>query len=399
MELAKHELCNGCMACYNSCGKNAIRIEQSKQGFYYPLINQEVCVTCGNCVRTCPVLTPPTIYQTEHVKCIGALVKDDAIRLNSSSGGIFSLLAKKYIEGGGLVCGVAMSSDKTFAEHIIVDNVDELPKLMGSKYLQSYVGGIYKEIKRYLDNGKKILFSGTPCQVDGLRNYLKKDYTNLLCVDIVCHGVPSPKLWAKYINNIKSKYGRDIETVNFRAKKISWENFGMEHKNSKDKVYFNPKQKDPYLRMFFTNLCLNESCYDCKAKGGKWTSDITLGDLWGAASLAPKLSDGKGTSLVIIHTEKGESTFNSILSFIRHESVDYERSVACNICVEQSVHMPDGREEFFENLNSKSFDWMKKRYVKRIKKGPKEQLRYLLDKLGILQFVLKIFRGVQSNNK
>lgn len=192
----------------------------------------------------------------------GCNALDDDIRRESSSGGIFSLLARNIIEQGGIVFGTAMSEDCSKAEVISVEGIEGISKLRGSKYLQSNVGDSYKQIQKNLEGGRLVLFTGTPCQVNGLNLYLEKDYENLICMDIICHGVPSPALWKRYVNNFEIKYGCQVLSVNFRCKDESWRDFGIKQ-TTEEEVFFIPKAQDSYMQMFLKNYCLRPSCYNC----------------------------------------------------------------------------------------------------------------------------------------
>ena len=243
---------------------------------------------------------------------------DKGVRLSSSSGAVFSSLAEYVLEQQGVVYGVAMSTDCYSAEFISVTSKEQLTKLRGSKYLQAKVGNTYKSLKADLMSGKLVLFSGTGCQVNGLKSFLGKEYENLICVDVICHGAPSPTLWRKYVTYQEQKNGGKLKGINFRCKDDSWTDFGMKEiceniPGDETKKLYISKDKDAYMQMFLRNYCLRPSCYECTAKKVKM-SDLTIADFWGINDVARDMNDGMGTSLALIRTEKGKDIFEKISS-------------------------------------------------------------------------------------
>lgn len=287
---------------------------------------------------------------------IACVNRNEEVRLKSSSGGVFSLLAEKVIEKNGIVYGVTMTSDCYSAEFIRVSDIDGLDKLRGSKYLQAKMGNTYKNVKQDVVNEKLVLFSGTGCQINGLKSYLQKEYENLICIDVICHGVPSPELWKRYVQFQEKEHGK-LETINFRCKDDSWIDFGM-----KENQLYISKDKDPYMQMFLRDYCLRPSCYKCVAKEHK-KSDITIADFWGIESVAPEMNDGKGTSLVLLRTEKGETLLNEIKECMNIKKVDYESAVRCNPSEYKSVDKPKLRESFFDDMNTMAFTDLSNKYA------------------------------------
>ena len=289
---------------------------------------------------------------------------DNDIRLSSSSGGIFSLLTTSF----DVVYGVAMSENCYGAEFARIEG--DVAPLRGSKYFQAKVGDAFKEVKKDLLAGKRVLFSGTGCQINGLSLFLGKEYPNLFLLDIICHGVPSPKLWKEYVVYQEKKYGK-LYSVNFRCKDNSGQNFGMNEryglKESEEiKQLYISKDADSFMRMFLRNHCLRPSCYDCHAKSYK-KSDMTIADFWGIESVAPEMNDGKGTSLVITRTDKGQELFESIKSELKWKEVRYEDGVRGNPSEYSSVARPATRDTFFADLDTLSFEEMEKKYAADIK--------------------------------
>ena len=297
--------------------------------------------------------------------------RDKDLRLSSSSGAIFSSLAEYVFGKNGIVYGVAMSEDCYSAEFIAVTDRNGLTKLRGSKYLQAKVGNTYKWVKDDLLAGKQVLFSGTGCQVNGLKNFLGKDYDNLLCVAVICHGAPSPGLWKKYAEYQEKKNCGKLKGINFRCKDDSWTDFGMkevltEIPQSKAKQLYISKDEDSYMQMFLRDYCLRPSCYDCVAKKVKM-GDLTIADFWGINEVAPEMNDGNGTSLVLIRTDKGMKAFETINSKLKLKEVAYEDGVRGNPAEYKSCHRPPQRDTFFEDMSIMEFEELEKKYASPIK--------------------------------
>ena len=301
--------CCGCGACEQACPIKCISMTSDREGFIYPEVKQTLCINCGLCEQSCPVLN------TTKTETLGdgyvAYNTDEEIRLASSSGGIFSLLAESVFEKGGVIFGAAFDDDFS-AFHKRIDTKEELSSIRGSKYLQSRIINTYTETKELLDGGKLVLFSGTGCQVAGLKSFLKDEYPNLITVDVICHGVPSPELWRRYIQEKEKVFGAKIRDISFRKKNTGWKNYSvyMEFENSE--VYSQIFKKDPYMQLFLGDICLRPSCYNCRFKPIESGADITLGDCWGIDKCMPDLNDDKGCSLIMVHTSKGSDLLNSI---------------------------------------------------------------------------------------
>lgn len=294
------------------------------------------------------------------------------VRMESSSGGIFSVMAENIIDNGGIVYGIAMSEDCYSAEVIRVTDRIDLKKILGSKYLQANAGDIFKAVKRDLTDGYQVLFSGTGCQINGLKLFLGKNYPNLLCVDVICHGVPSPKLWKKYIGSLENKYGK-IQSVNFRHKKNGWNNFGL-MKNQK----YHSKDIDSYMQLFLNNYCLRPSCYECAAKSLK-LADISLADFWGIREVVPNFDDDKGVSLVIVRTEKGHEIFDKVSKRIEYIEVEYEDGVKKNPAEYKSTKKPELRDTFFADMNRMNYKMLVAKYIP-FKKKVKNYTKFICRK-------------------
>ena len=320
-----------------------------------------------------------------------AYSKDDKIRLESSSGAIFSLLAEKVLHQNGTVYGVVMSQDCKYAEFTRIDKQDDLSKLRGSKYLQARVGNTYQQVKTDLESGLTVLFSGTGCQVNGLKSFLGREYKNLYCIDVICHGVPSPKLWRQYVQYIESEANAKLINVNFRCKDDSWTDFGIKRIDSDRKEMYVSKDKDPYMLMFLRDYCLRPSCYECVIKKNK-QADLTIADFWGIDYVLPKMNDGKGVSLVIARSNKGVELLNSIMNNIVCKEVSYEAGVRGNRAEYSSVEKPSERDLFFNDLASMSFQKLKDKYAVPTRVTLKSKVKKSIKKL-ILKTPASKFMG------
>lgn len=304
--------CCGCSACSNICPKNAISMQSDEKGFAYPKISSDKCIECGLCKKVCPITNRHTseIY-AQHAYALKH--KDDKIRKASSSGGAFYEIALKVTNDGGKVYGAAY--DENFVvKHIGVSDKNGLERIMKSKYVQSDMGNNFSEIKNDLENNIPVLFSGTGCQVQALRNFLGKEYDNLLCVDIVCHGVPSPKLFADYLKFMENKYKSKILSVSFRAKEIDGNKQDILIRFENGKIYSVLSSIDSFYSFFGKNFSLRDSCHKCPFAAHSRTGDITIGDFWKIEKQYPEFQDNKGISLLITNSQKGENLFTNVFS-------------------------------------------------------------------------------------
>ena len=361
---------------------------QDDKGFRYPVIDHENCINCGACDRVCAKANKP-LAANSLPESFGLYAVDEELRRNSSSGGIFSLLARCILKQNGVVIGAAFSADYKEVHHIVVADETGLASLRGAKYLQSNMGDIFPKVKENLVAGKQVLFSGTPCQVAGLKAYLGKEYENLLCVDLVCHGVPSPAIWKKYCNELEDKFKGKLAKVNFRHKKYGWKRFGLGIEYNGQKIRFRAKEVDPYMRLFLRNYILRPSCYACQHKTLYRKSDITIADFWGVAQVAPTLHDGKGTSLVMLHNEKGKAYLNCIKEYVMLEKVDSLLAVKHNSAAIMAVSRPTNADNFWNEVTLHTVEDLADKYC------PIAIKRKI--KLAIAQsFWYKIIRGGQD---
>lgn len=351
--------CSGCSACKAICPKSCIEMKSDSCGFLYPEVNDKECVNCNACENVCYYKN--TVYRKSVSGAFAAINNDKTVRASSSSGGVFNALARKTIEDGGVVFGVALD-ENCFAKHICVDTVDGINELMGSKYVQSDIGNSFSVVKEYLDMGRKVLFTGTPCQVSGLISYLKKDYENLITMDFICHGVPSPLMWEKYISEMSDRFNSRVKKAYFRDKIYGWKNFSMKLQFENGREYISKITEDPYLRSFICDIDLRESCNNCKAKGIDNSADITVADFWGIAKVIPQISDDKGASVVIIRGEKAQAYLNFARRDLTLYPVDIEQVVKNNPSIKKSVALNPLRNKFINTVKKHSFIKAYKRY-------------------------------------
>lgn len=316
--------CCGCSACQQICPKNCISMQEDNEGFLYPKIDSNLCVNCHLCEKVCPVLN---IYEASvYPLSFACINKDKNIVQNSSSGGFFTVLAKYIIEKDGVVFGVRFD-DKWSAIFDYTDNEEELYKYRGSKYVQPFIGDNYRKVKSLLSAGRPVLFVGTSCQVSGLNHFLRKKYENLITVDIVCHSIPSPKVWRKYLDCIKKQ--NEIYSITFRDKSFGWRNYGLKITGkSKDgnllNIIHEGKDQNLYMRGFLSDLYTRPSCSNCPARNYTSGSDIMIADFWGVEKYHPEIDTNSGISLVLVKTDKGKEVFESIKNNFNTIQVSYD---------------------------------------------------------------------------
>ena len=304
IHIEKKELCCGCSACVQKCPRKCISLRQDDEGFWYPHVDAQNCVNCGLCERACPFIGENA--SREPLKCFAAYNANENERLNSSSGGIFSLFARYVLDRKGVVFGAAFD-DSFVVKHIYIESESELYKLRGSKYVQSDINGMYAVAESFLKDDRMVLFSGTPCQIRGLQKFLGKDYKKLMSIDVACHGVPSPLLWQMYLKDIRKNVCRDIGNIKFKDKTLGWRKsrFSVFKPESETPVYSTVFNTSAWGQSFVSNLMLRPSCHFCKVKKFSSGSDITIADFWGCEKKTPLLDDNKGLSAVMVHSEKG----------------------------------------------------------------------------------------------
>lgn len=378
--------CCGCKACEIICPKNCIEMTVDEEGFWYPIVDKDKCIDCGMCEKSCPILNKASRKKSFDTKIYGVYSNNESIRINSSSGGMFSELAASVLEKNGAVFGCTMNDNFSFAKHIKVEDVDDLSKLQGSKYLQSDTNVTFEEVKNCLQNDQKVLYSGTPCQIAGLKGYLgrySKDY-NLMTVDIICHGVPSSNVWNCYKSSLEKKFDSTVEKISFRNKSNGWQNYSLLCEFENKKEYKKFAGDDLYLRGFVADYYLRPSCYDCQFKGDNIKSDITLADFWGIDKVNPKFNDDKGASLVVIHSQKGQQIFDEIIDNekITYFSENAEKGLEYNPSYYNSVKMKSMRKVFFKQFEKNGVEAFENCCGKSNKTKFIRKINTLKDKIG-----------------
>lgn len=348
--------CTGCTACKSICPSKCIEMKVDINGFLQPIINNDMCKKCGRCESVCPLLNNIFLGDSNNLpEAYAAICNEDEIRENSSSGGIFTLFGRSVLENGGVVFGAAY--DVNFeVHHVKITELTDLHMLRGSKYCQSKLGDCFSEIKKYLLENISVLFSGTPCQVEGLLHFLGKKYDNLFTIDIVCHGVPSPLAWKRYVSFMEDMYKSKIQRVNFRDKTLGWNDFAMSINFSNGQKYCVSHRDDVFMNAFLSNLCLRDSCYNCSFKSIQRNSDITLADFWGIDKVVPDMNDDKGTSLVFIQSQKGNLLFNMLSDQIVKVRVDTKIVAELNGAMTHSAWKDSFTEYFFYYVKKVRFD-------------------------------------------
>ena len=358
-QIVEKNKCTGCTACMSSCPAKAIEMIDDENGFKHPVINQEKCINCGLCKRKCPVLN--TSKNSSLNNCYVGYNKDEKSLMDSaSSGSIFELVANYILDQNGVVVGAAFDEDMHL-KHVAVENKNELDKLKGSKYLQSDLNNTFSYIKDKVKS-QKVLFVGTPCQVAGIKAFIKSD--NLICIDLFCHGVPSPKLFNKYLDELEKKHKDKVLDYDFRDKCTGWDTYS-------NSIYFHSKfvtenkNKNDYMKLFLSDVALRESCYNCNFKLGNKYSDITLGDFWGINNYYPEMYNKKGVSAIIINTELGQAIFDAVCKNMEYKQCKLEEIVSGNPSLKESCKYNNKRELFFKDIDDLSIDKLTKKYSKK----------------------------------
>lgn len=379
------QLCCGCSACAQRCPKHCIDMREDNEGFVYPHIDTSACIDCGLCEKLCPFINQKEERYPRRV--LAVINNDEDARRESSSGGMFTLIAEQIIRDGGIVFG-ARFDEQWQVVFDYVETLEGLAALRGSKYVQARIYSSYTQCESFLKTGRKVLFTGSPCQIAGLNHYLHRSYENLLTCDFVCHGVPSPKVWRIYLDEVVAAGRKAINDIKFRNKDNGWKRFNFVISCDDDSLSLSSFHgRNHYMRAFLSDLILRPSCYSCKAKQGRSGSDITIADFWGIQYHHPEMDDDKGTSLVFINTPKGYDAID--LSQTKYVVADYDMAVSYNGGLKQSIAMHNKRDYSFKRLDScgSIIDLIQKCIRPSLRHRMMNKSRYLAKKL------LKLFGG------
>lgn len=341
--------CSGCGACVQICPKKCIDFKSDSEGFLYPIVDKSQCIECNLCNKVCQYQTEAT--DRKPIDIYAAYNLNSDVRNESSSGGMFNALAEYIINKGGVVFGAAFDENWN-VKHIAIEHKEDLYKIRGSKYLQSRTGDTYKECASFLKQNRWVLYTGTPCQILGLNNFLRKEYDKLITVDVVCHGVPSPKVWQIYLK--EQVNGSIIKSISFRSKIKGWRNYSLII-NTDDRTYTFPIEENvsSYMKGFLKDLYLRPSCYNCISKKFRSSSDISIADYWWIQNVAPEMDDNKGCSQVYINTKKGLDIFNSLNIYKKETFTEDEIKQAYMFsgAVSHSAKYNRKRDLFFKKMN------------------------------------------------
>lgn len=350
-KLCKEDLCTGCTACAMVCPVTAISMQSDSEGFLRPIIASTLCIGCLQCERVCPVLHRNQPREPLHV--YAAINKNLDVRLSSSSGGVFSILAQRTISQGGIVCGAGWSKDFKVVHKLVADQ-EALADLRGSKYVQSDLGQTFRHIKEKLHNQCPILFSGTPCQVAGLYAYLGECTAGLTTVDFVCHAIPSPLAFDLYLKELEDEYSASASSIHFRCKSSGWNNFSLRIVFNNGAQYQQPVSSDLFLQGFLRDMYSRPACHKCMFRELRSGADITLADYWDVQSDCNEMTDNKGTSLVLLNSEKGKAIWQSVVALMIVERSTYKDAVMKNPPLIYSSSQHPRRKTFFRQVKKTS---------------------------------------------
>lgn len=348
--------CTGCKMCADLCPVNAITYTVDREGFWYPTVNYDKCVKCGVCTEKCPSLNQDKVKQQKKPDVYRAWSRNDNTRVSSTSGGIFYEIGLWFINNGGAIAGCVYTDDYKSAEHILIDDIEGLNKLKGSKYFQSDTAGIYKKIKEKLDSGIKVLFCGTPCQMAAMNTYLNKEYDNLYYMDFICRSINSPRAFKEYLNELEKEYGSKVVEVQLKNKKYGWQSLASRVKFENEEESIRDKNTDWWVRGFIYNdLYTRQSCYHCKYKVlPRMVADISIGDFWGVKNQS-KEDMFKGISVVLVNSDKGHEILDSIKENLEIKESSMEAVLPGNPALLKNPVRTSKQDKFFNLIENHTF--------------------------------------------
>ncbi|OOB79960.1 MAG: hypothetical protein BEN18_02205 [Epulopiscium sp. Nuni2H_MBin001] len=393
IEIANAYECCGCNGCVQICPKSCITMVDDREGFWYPKVDKSKCIECQLCKKVCPIiqekhhLKETNTEQKQTLAVYGGWHKNSEIRRLSSSGGVFTLLAEYILSQDGIVFG-ARTDKNLKVSHIGITNTKDLNKLRRSKYVQSDIGQTYTAVKNALIKGQLVLFVGAPCQTAGLQCFLNKDYSNLYTCDFICHGVPSPLVFSKYVNYLEKKNKDSIIGFSFRNKHKGWNQIGLQmgtvvkFRSGQFKEYM-PAYRDYFMSGFLSDIYLRPACYKCMFKSkDKRHADITMADFWGVKKYYPELDDKNGTSLLLLNSTKAEELFKHVKDNFHYKECEFDKALERNPSLWKSAKEPKRRIQFYTDLEQYPFQYVMIKHM--------TGLRWLIEKVfGMLQTKLR----------
>ena len=391
IEINDEYQCCGCTACANICPKNCITMAPDEEGFLYPEVDRDLCINCGLCEKVCPVINAPKNMHGE-VESYVVRAKDDEVLSGSTSGGFFTPVAEYVLSENGVVCAATFDKDWNVVHEFITSREADISKYRGSKYVQSNLGSCFSRIKEYLVSNRLVLFVGTPCQAAGLKNYLQKEYENLITIDLVCHGASSPKLWSKYVAFQSNQFHSTIRNISFRNKTYGYHSGTMKIEFDNGEVYYGSARVDYMLKSFFSEISSRPICYKCPFKGIKRCSDFTIYDCWHFSDLAKgEKDDDKGYTNVIVQSKKGADILKALVGELELYQVYTEEAIKLDgVMVTKSAVPHPRRKEYYKDLDKETLSQHIQKFIPVTKKD------ILIEKSKSVLYKLRIFNLVKK---
>ena len=390
IQLTDKENCCGCTACYSICPRGCISMMPDEEGFLYPIVNVKLCNNCGACESVCPILNKPNLPIESKGAFIVQTQREETLK-DSTSGGFSDVLYRYILDQGGYICGCVYDNE-WMPHHVVTNDPEKLSQFRGSKYAQSRLDNIFAEIKELLTNSELVCFVGTPCQVSGLKNYLRRDYERLITVDLVCRSIPSPLLLKQYLNWQEEKNSSKIQFLNCRNKTYGYHNGTLMIKFENGKKYSGSNRVDPFMKAFHSDICSRPSCYKCVFKTPTRCSDFTIFDCWQPERLSEKVKDNnKGYSNVIIHSSKGFEIFRELRGINKWKTSSTKMFQFTGGMESKAVIRPEARKMFYQKLIVNGFEKTIYEFIDiTIKDQLIEKMKMFFYKIGILYLIRKI---------